>query len=150
MIVKSKQQKITKKSIASPEPTNKSRAVSSSIRQDIVAYAKKFEGGPYVWGGTSLTKGADCSGFTQSVFKDKGIKIPRTSRSQAASGKKISINKVKPADLIFYRKNGIINHVAIYIGDGKVISASSKKNGIRITEYDYRDPYKAVSYMKDS
>ncbi len=120
---------------------------SSSIRNEIVEYALEFEGNPYVWGGTSLTNGADCSGFAQSVFRDKGISIPRTSRAQAAGGKKVSLDNIKPGDLIFYRKNGTINHVALYIGDDKVISASSSSTGIRVSDYNYRQPYKAVSYI---
>jgi len=120
---------------------------SSSLRNDIVNYALKFEGNPYVWGGTSLTNGADCSGFTQSVFKHFGIRIPRTSRSQANSGKRVSLNSMKKGDLIFYSKNGRINHVAIYIGNGKVIGASSRKEGIKIKNYNYRTPVKVVSYL---
>jgi cell wall-associated NlpC family hydrolase len=117
------------------------------IRNEIVAYAKQFEGNPYVYGGTSLTHGTDCSGFTQAVFRDKGITIPRTSRMQAAEGRPVSITKVQPADLIFYSKYGIINHVALYIGGGMVISAGSKKTGIQIMKYNYRKPCKAVSYI---
>jgi cell wall-associated NlpC family hydrolase/SH3-like domain-containing protein len=120
---------------------------SSSIRDKVVEYALQFEGNPYVWGGTSLTNGADCSGFTQSVFRDKGISIPRTSRSQATGGRRVSIDNMQPGDLIFYEKNGTINHVALYIGNGKVISASSPSTGIRVRNYDYRQPYKAVSYI---
>ena len=120
---------------------------SAAIRKEIVAYALQFEGNPYVWGGTSLTKGADCSGFTQSVFKDRGINIPRTSKSQAAEGKEVSLSDIEPADLLFYKKNGTINHVAIYLGDGKVISAGSPSTGIRVLDYNYRKPFKAVSYI---
>lgn len=120
---------------------------SSGIRDRIVNYALKFEGNPYVWGGTSLTRGADCSGFTQSVFEDFGIYIPRTSREQAASGKRVDLDNLRPGDLIFYRRNGSINHVALYIGNGKVIGAKSSGEGIRITSYNYRTPYKAVSYI---
>lgn len=119
----------------------------TAIRDEIITYALRFEGNPYVWGGTSLTDGTDCSGFTQSVFRDKGIRIPRTSREQAVHGREIRVENIKPADLIFYKKNGIINHVAIYIGEGKVISASSPKKGIRVSDYDYRKPCKAVSYI---
>lgn len=122
---------------------------TSTIRKKIVEYALQFEGNPYVWGGTSLTKGADCSGFTQSVFKDNGISIPRTSRTQATGGKRISINEMQPGDLIFYQKNGRINHVALYIGNGKVIGASSPKTGIRISSYNYREPYRVVSYINN-
>ncbi len=120
---------------------------SSSVRDKIVDYALRFVGNPYRWGGTSLTNGADCSGFTQSIFKKYGISIPRTSRGQAASGRWVSLEKIRPGDLIFYRKNGTINHVALYIGNGKVIGAKSSSEGIRITRYNYRTPYKAISYI---
>ena len=120
---------------------------SSTIRAEIVAYALQFIGNPYKWGGISLTKGTDCSGFTQSVFKDHGISIPRTSKAQAAVGRNVTLDSRKPGDLIFYRKYGTINHVALYIGNDKVISASSPRTGIRITEYNYREPYKVVSYI---
>lgn len=131
----------------SDKEAKRSDTDSSAIRNEIVEYALKFEGNPYVWGGTSLTKGADCSGFTQSVFRDKGIMIPRNSRAQATGGKRVSIKDIKPADLIFYGRGGTINHVAIYIGNYKVISASNAKTGIRVTKYDYRKPLKAVSYI---
>lgn len=124
-----------------------STSSNSSIRSQIVDYALQFKGNPYVWGGTSLTHGADCSGFTQSVFEDYGIYIPRTSREQAASGRRVSLDEIRPGDLIFYTRNGSINHVALYIGNGKVIAAKSRSEGIRITNYDYRTPYKAVSYI---
>ena len=119
----------------------------SSLRQKIINFALKFKGNPYVWGGTSLTRGADCSGFTQSVFKNFGISIPRTSRAQAYGGKRVSLDKIKPGDLIFYTKNGRINHVVIYIGNGKVIGAASRSEGITIKNYNYRRPYMAVSYI---
>lgn len=120
----------------------------SSIREKIVNYALRFVGNPYVWGGTSLTNGADCSGYTQSVFRDNGIYIPRTSREQASGGGRvISINNMKPGDLIFYDKAGTINHVAIYIGNGKVVAASSPETGIKISNYNYRQPYKVVNYI---
>ncbi|WP_097015942.1 C40 family peptidase [Anaerocolumna aminovalerica] len=120
---------------------------NSSLRLNIVNYATRFLGNPYVWGGTSLTNGADCSGFTQSVFRDNGVSIPRDSRSQAAGGSTISINNIQAGDLIFYSRNGVINHVAIYMGNGKVIHASSPETGIRITNYNYRQPVKAVRYI---
>lgn len=127
--------------------SNSSNSSTSSIRSRIVNYALQFNGNPYVWGGTSLTNGTDCSGFTQSVFRDNGYSIPRTSRTQAMGGRSISINNIQPGDLIFYERNNTINHVGIYIGNGKVISASSPETGIRITAYNYRQPYKAVSYL---
>lgn len=120
---------------------------TTSLRDQIVSYALKFVGNPYRWGGTSLTNGADCSGFTQSILKKYGIKLPRTSREQAAGGKRVDLNDIRPGDLIFYRKNGTINHVALYIGNGKVISAKSPSEGIKISKYNYRTPYKAISYL---
>lgn len=119
----------------------------SALRKEIIRYALQFEGNPYVMGGTSLTKGTDCSGFTQSVFRDNGIKIPRTSREQAKGGKSVPLDDIKPGDLIFYAKDGQINHVALYIGNKKVIHASNPKSGIKISKYNYRKPYKAVSYL---
>ena len=134
------------KTLAASSDTNAS-AKTQSLRDQIVSFAVKFEGNPYRYGGTSLTNGADCSGFTQSIFKKYGIGIPRTSKEQAASGKRVALNKIKPGDLIFYRRNGSINHVALYIGNGKVISAKSSSEGIQIKKYNYRTPYKAVSYL---
>ncbi len=122
---------------------------SSSFRSKLVEYALQFKGNPYVWGGTSLLYGADCSGFTQSIFRYFGIDIPRTSRTQAIGGKIISIDEMKPGDLIFYAKNGTINHVGIYIGNGQIIAASSPKNGIKISNYNYREPVRVVSYIND-
>lgn len=122
----------------------------SDIRVDIVEYAKQFVGNPYVWGGTSLTKGADCSGFVQSVFKKYGVTLPRTSREQAKVGTKISVSELKAGDLIFYTNgSGTINHVAIYIGGGQVVHASSPSTGIRISKYNYRTPARCVSVLYD-
>lgn len=114
----------------------------SDIRVDLCQYAKQFLGNPYVWGGTSLTKGADCSGFVKSVFANFGVSLPRTSREQANTGSKISASDLQPGDLVFYAKGGTVNHVALYIGGGQVIHASSPKTGIKISSYNYRTPYK--------
>lgn len=119
----------------------------SDIRVDLVQFAKQFVGNPYVWGGTSLTKGADCSGYVLSVFKNFGISLPRTSGSQAGAGTKISMAEAMPGDLIFYAKGGRINHVAIYIGGGQVVHASSPKTGIKISKYNYRTPHKVVRVL---
>lgn len=122
----------------------------SDIRVEVVEYAKQFLGNPYVWGGTSLTKGADCSGFVQSVFKHFGVKLSRTSRTQVNDGTRIDIADLKAGDLVFYTNgSGTINHVALYIGGGQVIHASSPKSGIKISKYNYRTPYRAVSVLYD-
>ncbi len=121
----------------------------SDIRVDLCQYAKQFLGNPYVWGGTSLTKGADCSGFVKSVFANFGVSLPRTSREQANTGSKISASDLQPGDLVFYAKGGTVNHVALYIGGGQVIHASSPKTGIKISSYNYRTPYKMTRVLYD-
>lgn len=121
----------------------------SDVRIDLVEYACQFVGNPYVWGGTSLTKGADCSGFVLSVFKKYGYTMPHHSGSQAQMGRKISEDELLPGDLIFYSNGTSINHVAIYIGNGQVVHASSPTTGIRISGYRYRTPYKYVRIIED-
>lgn len=113
----------------------------SDVKVDLCQYAKQFIGNPYVWGGASLTKGADCSGFVMSVFKKYGISLPHSSRAQAGHGTKIEASKIQPGDLVFYGKSGTINHVAIYVGNGQVVHASSPRTGIRISNMYYRTPY---------
>ena len=141
----------TNKSVSNGSVSSRSSNVSSSTasanRQSIVNYALKFVGNPYVWGGTSLTNGTDCSGFTQSVYRNFGISIPRVSRDQANGGRTVSLSNVLPGDLIFYTSGGSINHVALYIGGGQVVHASNPRTGIKISNYTYRQPYKAVSYL---
>lgn len=121
----------------------------SDVRVDICQYAKEFIGNPYVWGGTSLTKGTDCSGFVMNVFKKYGVTLPRNSRAQADCGTTIKVSEAKPGDLIFYAKGKTINHVAIYIGGGQVVHASSPKTGIKISKVSYRSPFKAVRVLYD-
>ena len=122
----------------------------SDVRVDLVEYAKQFLGNPYVWGGTSLTKGADCSGFVLSIYKKYGVKLSHHAASQANEGTKISASELKPGDLVFYANSGgSINHVAIYIGGGQVIHASNPKTGIKISKYNYRTPKKCVRVLYD-
>lgn len=124
-----------------------SAEVVSATRSAIVAYAKQFLGNPYVYGGTSLTNGADCSGFTQGVYAHFGITTGRTSRDQAAKGREIAVSSVQPGDLLFYASGNYINHVAMYIGGGQVIHASTANTGITISPSNYRTPCKAVSFV---
>lgn len=121
----------------------------SDVRVDLCQYAKQFLGNPYVWGGTSLTNGADCSGFVLSVYKKYGISLPHYSGSQANCGTKISLSDAKPGDLVFYGSGQTINHVAIYIGNGQVIHASSPKTGIKISNVYYKTPLKTVRILQD-
>ena len=116
----------------------------SDVRVELCEFAKQFVGNPYVWGGTSLTKGADCSGFVLSVFAEFGVDLPHYSVSQSQKGTEIDVAEVLPGDLIFYtNKKGVVDHVAMYIGDGKIVHAASKKDGIKISSYKTRTPYKA-------
>lgn len=121
----------------------------SDVRVDLCQYAKEFLGNPYVWGGTSLTSGADCSGYVLSVFKKYGVSLPHYSGAQANCGTTIKLSEAQPGDLIFYGKGQTINHVAIYIGGGQVIHASSPKTGIRISNATYRTPLKVVRILQD-
>jgi len=122
----------------------------SDVRVELVEYAKQFLGNPYVWGGTSLTNGADCSGFVLSVFKKFGVSLPRVSYDQANSGTKIDASQLQTGDLVFYADStGTVNHVALYIGDGQVIHASNERTGIKISNYNYRTPVKYVRVLEE-
>lgn len=109
-------------------------AKGSAKGKEVANYACGFVGNPYVAGGTSLTNGADCSGFTQSVYKAFGYSLPRNSTSQRSVGKEVSYAEAEPGDIICYP-----GHVAIYIGNGKIVHASSAKTGIKISNALYRD-----------
>jgi cell wall-associated NlpC family hydrolase len=114
---------------------------AAAFRNQIVNFACQYVGGRYVWGGNSLTNGVDCSGFTQQVLKHFGISVPRVSRDQARTGTAVSSQNMKPGDLIFYaNRRGTINHVGMYIGNGQVVNAASRRSGIRIYRWNYRTP----------
>ena len=120
-------------------------SVKGKTKQDkIVNYAKKFIGNSYVYGGTSLTNGTDCSGFVMRVYEKFDYKLPRTSSEQSKVGTKVSLNNLQKGDLLFYGSDGRVGHVAMYIGDGKVIHASNSKpypqGGIKISSLNYRTP----------
>lgn len=121
----------------------------SDVRVALVQYATQFVGNPYVWGGTSLTRGADCSGFVLSVYANYGVSLPHSSGAQSNCGTKISASEAKPGDLFFYGNGSRINHVAIYIGNGRVVHASSPKSGIKISSAYYRTPVKVVRIIND-
>ena len=106
----------------------------SYLRKSIVEFALQFLGNPYVWGGTSLTNGCDCSGFAQSVYANFGYSIPRVACDQACYGKQVDLESAKPGDLIFFAKNGYVYHTSMYIGDGKIVHALSTNTGIVVTD----------------
>ena len=119
----------------------------SSTGSEIVNFAVQFVGNPYVWGGTSLTNGADCSGFTQSVFAHFGISLPRTAAEQCGSGTPVDLGSIQPGDLLFYDGGSGIGHVSIYMGNGQVVHASNASTGITISSYGYRTPCAARRYF---
>lgn len=121
----------------------------TDARVAICEYAKQFVGNPYVWGGVSLTRGADCSGFVLSVYKNFGVSLPHSSRAQANCGTRISTSELKPGDLIFYGSGRSINHVAMYIGNGQVVHASNSRTGIIISNAFYRSPICATRLIYD-
>lgn len=121
----------------------------SDVRVDLISYATQFVGNPYVWGGTSLTNGADCSGFTLSIFTKYGVYLPHSSKAQANCGTRISASEAKPGDLFFYGSGSSISHVAIYIGNGQIVHASSKKTGIKISNAFYRSPICVTRVLGD-
>jgi len=112
----------------------------SQTRADLCTYALQFVGNPYVWGGTSLTKGADCSGFVLSVYAHYGISLPHYSGAQSKCGTRINASQLQPGDLIFYGSGKSIGHVAIYIGGGQIVHAANKRDGIKISSAYYRTP----------
>lgn len=114
---------------------------TTASRQALINYAKQFLGNPYVYGGTSLTEGADCSGFVQQIFKNFGIKTGRSSRDQIENAQSITFEELQPGDLVFYASGDYVNHVAIYAGDGVIIHAANSRTGICTGKYDYREPY---------
>lgn len=131
-------------------PAEEAANASSSRRSQIVNYALQFVGNPYVWGGTSLTKGADCSGFTMKVMEKFGVYLPHYSGSQAKMGKKVTSATMRPGDLIFYAgSSGTINHVALYIGNGQIVHAASRKSGIKISSWNYRTPVAIRNVLGD-
>lgn len=116
----------------------------SELGQQIANFACQFVGNPYVWGGTSLTNGADCSGFVQSVYANFGYSLPRTCTPQSNSGIAISLAALQPGDLVFYdHGTGSCEHVGIYIGNGQIVHASSSRTGIKISNVNYSTPFKA-------
>lgn len=122
---------------------------ASDVRASVVSYALQFVGNRYVWGGTSLEKGIDCSGFTMRILGKYGISLPHSSKAQPSYGTKISASEAKPGDLFFYGSGRSISHVAIYIGNGQIVHASNKRDGIKVSNAYYRNPICVARYLPD-
>lgn len=121
-------------------------AQAAEARKNVVSYALQFVGGPYRAGGNDPHTGVDCSGFVKYVMQNgAGIGMNRSSVTQATQGRAISANQMQPGDLIFYGSGSHINHVAMYIGNGQIVHASTYRTGIKISDWNYRAPVKIVS-----
>ena len=130
----------------STDTTTDSSASDSSLGQQIADYAVQFVGNPYVYGGSSLTNGTDCSGFTMSVMANFGIGLARTAADQSYGGTSVAISDIQPGDLLFYSDGSGISHVALYIGGGQIVHAATESQGIIISNYNYDAPVCAARY----
>ena len=127
------------------------KAIESSgnyKREQLVSYALQFVGGPYRYGGSDPRTGTDCSGFTRYILQNTAsISLPHSSKGQSNYGTEVSEEEMQPGDLIFYGDDAGINHVAMYIGNGQIVHASTEATGIKTSPYNYRKPVKIVSVL---
>ena len=138
--------KLEEELAAAEEAAARAAEEAASARQNLVDYALQFVGGPYRAGGNDPHTGVDCSGFVRYVMQHgAGISMNRSSGSQATQGHAVNSSQMQPGDLLFYSGGSSINHVAMYIGDGKIVHASTYATGIKISKWNYRNPVKIVS-----
>lgn len=141
-----KQEEARAKAFAEAEAAKSAEKQAADARQNLVNYALQFVGGPYRAGGNDPHTGADCSGFVKYVMENgAGISMNRSSSSQSTQGTPVSASQMQPGDLIFYGNGSRINHVALYIGNGQIVHASTYKTGIKISNWNYRTPVKITS-----
>lgn len=138
--------KLEEELAAAEEAAARAAEEAASARQNLVNYALQFVGGPYRAGGNDPRTGVDCSGFVRYVMQHgAGISMNRSSGSQATQGHAVNSSQMQPGDLLFYSGGSGINHVAMYIGDGKIVHASTYATGIKISKWNYRNPVKIIS-----
>lgn len=146
-IAKEKKEAEEAKKKAEAEKKAAAERAKRETAQAVANYAKTAVGTAYVWGGTNIKTGVDCSGLCYAAYKKYGYTLPRVSRDMAASSALLSVtpntNYLKAGDLVFYASDGRVDHVAMYIGNGQVVHASSYKTGVIISKYDYRTPHSA-------
>ena len=122
--------------------------VTQELRQEVVDYALSFVGGRYVWGGEDPHSGADCSGFVRYILSNTaGVSMSRSSYDQAREGETVSPEEMQPGDLLFYGNGRRVNHVAMYIGNGQIVHASTAKTGIKVSQWNYRTPVRIASFI---
>lgn len=132
------------------EPAVPVMSESESRRKNLVNFAMQFVGGPYRYGGSDPRTGVDCSGFTRYVMlHGAGVSLNRSSGAQANQGVSVSAEQMRPGDLIFYASGRSINHVAMYIGNGQIVHASTYETGIKTSVWNYRTPVKIMNVMGD-
>lgn len=131
----------SRRSSSSSSSSASAQATGSGSGSSVASYALNFVGNPYVYGGTSLTNGADCSGFTMSVYRKFGVSLPHGSGAQAGCGRKVSLSQAKAGDLVFYANGGGIHHVALYIGGGRIVHAKGRAYGICTDSVNYNKVY---------
>ena len=127
-----------------------SQQIADERRQSLVDCALQFLGCPYRDAGNDPHTGVDCSGFVRYVMQHgAGVSLNRSSRAQAGQGTAVSAEQMRPGDLVFYGSRGSINHVAMYIGDGQVIHASTYKTGVKLSPWTYRTPVRIANVLGD-
>ena len=124
--------------------------VEDDLRSEIVTYALQFVGNRYKYGGTNPNTGVDCSGFTSYVMRHAaGVELPHSSGGQSRMGRVVSSSEMRPGDIICYGSGKRINHVALYIGNGQIVHASTEKTGIKVSRWNYRTPVRIVNVLGD-
>lgn len=136
------------KEISEEENTEDPETAEEQLRENVVDYALSFVGGRYVWGGNDPHTGADCSGFVRYILSNTaGVSMSRTSADQAREGTTVSAEEMQPGDLLFYGRGSRVNHVAMYIGDGQIVHASTARTGIKVSQWNYRNPIRIASFI---
>ena len=124
--------------------------VENDLRFEIVTYALQFVGNRYKYGGTNPNTGVDCSGFTSYVMRHAAeVELPHSSGGQSRMGRQVSSSEMRPGDIICYGSGKRINHVALYIGNGQIVHASTERTGIKVSRWNYRTPVRIVNVLGD-
>ena len=124
--------------------------VENDLRSEIVTYALQFVGNRYKYGGTNPNTGVDCSGFTFYVMRHAAeVELPHSSGGQSRMGRQVSSSEMRPGDIICYGSGKRINHVALYIGNGQIVHASTERTGIKVSRWNYRTPVRIVNVLGD-
>lgn len=124
--------------------------VENDLRSEIVTYALQFVGNRYKYGGTNPNTGVDCSGFTSYVMRHAAsVELPHSSGGQSRMGRVVSSSEMRPGDIICYGSGKRINHVALYIGNGQIVHASTERTGIKVSRWNYRTPVRIVNVLGD-